>query len=282
MKKNTALISTIAAVAGGAFLYENYTIEVDKFVVFDRDIPKAFDGYKILQLSDFHNKNFGLGNKKLYKKIHKINPDIILMTGDMVSRSDKTLDRFYALAQEIGHKYQVYYTVGNHELDLSTEELSEMFAILRGYGIIILNNERAIITRDNESISIYGMWYSLPFYKNENGNYRKNIPFSIEEMDRILGEKTAKDYTVLLAHNPADFEIYAKWGADLTFSGHVHGGVIRLPVFGGVLSPGRRFFPKYYDGAYKIHGKRMLVSRGIGGIRMLNKPSLLVAILKSV
>ncbi len=267
--------------AAGFFLaYENYNIETEYFTIASQKIPKSFDGFKILHLSDFHNKNFGFKNKYLYNKIHELKPDIVLMTGDMVSREDRDFSPFYALAKEMAARYPVYYTVGNHELDLSDEELTEMFCRLRGYGVNILNNEKIILERGEDAIELYGMWFGLRFYKDENGSYRRHIEFDCDEMARLLGRKMSKNYAIMMAHNPMPFKIYADWGADLVFSGHVHGGVIRLGKLGGLLSPGRCFFPKYYGGEYSIGDKKMIVSRGIGGIRLFNRPNLVLVQLK--
>ena len=86
-------------------------------------------------------------------------------------------------------------------------------------------------------------------------------------------------YNILLAHNPLIFEEYAKYNVNLIFSGHVHGGMIRLPIIGAILSPERKFFPKYNNGIYRVKDKIMIVSRGLGhsrpGIRIKNKPELI-------
>lgn len=266
---------------GGFLLYENNGIEVDEYTVSSPDIPAGFDGFRILQLSDFHNKSFGFENRYLLHKIHQTHPDIILMTGDMVSREDITLDTFYRLCKALGKEYRVYYTVGNHELDLNSADLHEMFSRLKRYGIRILNNERVTLRRGGSALDLYGMWYDLRFYKDKRGNYRHPEKFDCDEMHRLLGRKRPDTYSILMAHNPLDFDVYAAWGADLTFSGHVHGGVVRLGRYGGLFSPGRRLFPKYYAGVYVQDGKKLLVSRGIGGPRLFNRPNLLVATLKS-
>lgn len=280
MKKNT-LIAAAAASAAGFVLYENYTLETERFVVSSPRIPGEFDGFRILQLSDFHCKSFGGKNQYLYRKIDEIAPDMIVMTGDMVSREAQSLDPFLRLCKYLGRRYSVYYTIGNHELDLSDRTLEAMFAALRGYGITILSNERAAISRGGASINLYGMWYSLHYYKNKYNNYRKHLKFDQAEMIRLMGNCDASRYSILLAHNPLDFEVYSHWGADLTFSGHIHGGVIRLGRYGGLLSPGRRLFPEYFAGEYQNKNGTLLVSRGLGGPRLLNRPHLLVATLKS-
>lgn len=97
-------------------------------------------------------------------------------------------------------------------------------------------------------------------------------------MDTALNKCNEKEYNILLAHNPLYFDIYAKHNVDLTLSGHVHGGMIRLPFIGGVLSPERKFFPKYNSGIYSINNKKLIVSRGMGhskpGIRIFNMPEI--------
>ena len=79
-----------------------------------------------------------------------------------------------------------------------------------------------------------------------------------------LGDKNEDRYTVLLAHNPDYFKKYSKWGADLTLSGHLHGGLVRFPLLGGMASPGVRFFPKYSGGVYRKNIRHLIVSRGLG------------------
>ena len=88
--------------------------------------------------------------------------------------------------------------------------------------------------------------------------------------------------TILLAHNPLLLDTYAAWGADLVLCGHVHGGLIRLPLAGGLLSPERKFFPKYDKGLYEKAGTKMYVSGGIGKPRFWNPPEINLLYLKSV
>lgn len=280
-KGSNKILAGALLAAAGFWVYENFNIETEEYPIVSRKIPKSFDGFRILQLSDFHNKKFGFENRYLYHKIMECDPDIIIMTGDMVSRENVVLTPFYDLCKTLAAEYPVYYTVGNHELDIDDDELHEMFFRLRKYGVHLLNNEKATLTRGGSEIDLYGMWYDLRYYKDDRGNYRHHLEFDLDEMLRLVGEKVSRNYTMLLAHNPMDFPVYAEWGADLTFSGHVHGGVVRLGRRGGLLSPGRRLFPQYFAGEYKIKNRRMLVSRGIGGPRLFNRPNLVVATLRS-
>lgn len=280
MKKGT-IIGLATAAAACAYI-ENFTIESENFDVYSNKIPADFEGYRVLQLSDFHSKDFGQGNRRLISAIDALHPDIILMTGDMVGRHDRSLAMFFRLCKSIGKRYPTYYTVGNHELDLADEVLQRMFAIIRSYGVHVLNNECLALTRETSTIELYGMWYGLRYYKNDNGNYRHPEQFNGAEMERLLGKKTSDTFAILMAHNPLDFPVYAAWGADLVFSGHIHGGVLRLPHFGGVFSPGRRLFPRYYAGVYRLEESELIVSRGLGGPRVfLNRPHLVLATLHS-
>lgn len=279
--KRNALAAGALLAAAGWIYYENYHIETEYLTISSSRIPEDFDGFRILQLSDFHCKSFGKDNRPLYRRIDQAQPDLIVMTGDMVSRVDAPVEQFLRLCGYVGRRYPSYYTVGNHELDLPPRQLQEMLAEVRGAGVTVLNNERAVISRGGSSIDLYGMSYDLKFYKDEGGSYRRPQPFTDEEQRKLIGVCDRRRYSVLLAHNPLHFPVYARWGADLTFSGHIHGGVVRLGKFGGLLSPGRRFFPQYQAGLYHMGEQTMLVSRGIGGPRLLNHPHLLTAVLQS-
>jgi predicted MPP superfamily phosphohydrolase len=255
----------------------HYTISSDK-------IPGPFNGFKILQLSDLHSKNFGTDNYKLIKKINNEKPDIIVMTGDMVSRNDTKYDTFINLAKQLCKSYDTYYIVGNHEQSISEDKLKALLDKLIEIGVRVLDNEKVTITKGRDSINLYGLWLDLRYYKDVNNNYSKGVALRTEQIETILGNINSNSYNVLLTHNPLYFDTYSKWGADLTFSGHVHGGMIRLPLIGGLLSPERKFFPKYDAGKYKVNGKELIVNRGLGigklGFRLFNRPEISVITLK--
>lgn len=277
--KSSLFIAGVTALS--AFLYfENFTIETEEYNVISNKIPSEFEGFRILQISDFHCKEFGSDNKLLIDKCIASNPDIVVLTGDMISRESKSLDTFFNLAKELSVRFPVYYTIGNHELDLTDDKLKMIFSRLKKMGVTVLNNEKEEITRRGASIYLYGMWYNLRFYKNTDGSYRTHDKFTLDEITTLIGNAPTNRYSVLLAHNPLEFSVYASWGADLVFSGHVHGGVIKLPHLGGLLSPGRHFFPKYFAGEYNRGNTKMIVSRGVGGFRLFNRPNLVVATLK--
>lgn len=245
----------------------------------------SFKGFKILQLSDLHNKSFGNNNNRLVKKIIGENPDIIVMTGDMVNAKDNDFEVFINLAEQISKSFDVYYIVGNHEQDLNEDKRKILMDKLSEIGIRVLDNEKVTISRGAESINLYGLWFNLRYYKDLKNEYTKDVFFGTKQIQSILGDLDTDSYNILLTHNPLYADTYSNWGADLTLSGHIHGGMIRIPFVGGLLSPEREFFPEYDAGKYQVNGKILIVNRGLGngdfGIRVFNPPEISVIMLSN-
>ena len=266
-------------------ILSNTLIQVSRYKVKSDKIPLAFNSFKIVQVSDLHSKNFGKSNSDLIKKIEKEKPDIVVMTGDMINTKDDNFDVFLDFAASISKRYDTYYIVGNHEQSLPKDKFSLLINRLGQAGTKVLDNNFIKIDKGNDSINLYGMWFNLRYYKDNNSNYAKDINFSEETMESILGSSNKNDYNILLTHNPLYFETYSNWGVDLTLSGHIHGGMIRVPFLGGLLSPERKFFPKYDSGKYELNNKVLIVNRGLGngdfGIRVLNNPDISVITLSN-
>lgn len=256
---------------GIRLFWDNNGLETTYLTVTDEEIPASFDQTTILHVSDLHNKNYG---NRLLEEVNRIHPDYIFMTGDMVSANDTDFTVFYQFASEVAKTYECYYVLGNHELDLTNEQRKAMYETLTNFGVTVLDNEMVTLTKGEDEIHIYGMWYNAKFYRRET--------FVEEQMKKLLGE-AKEGYNLLLTHNPDDFEVYADWGADLTFSGHVHGGMIRLPFVGGLISPTRTLFPPYDAGMYTYQDSHLIVSRGLSrgtiGFRLFNPPELVVVTL---
>lgn len=255
---------------------DNNVIEVSNYEVSFENLPKEFDGIVILHISDLHSKKFGRDNAQLYSKIKEINPDYIMLTGDMVNASDTNFDVFYDLAQEIGSEYETYFIVGNHELALSNKDYNAIVKTITDFGIKILDNETTTLTKNGQTINLHGMWFNSKYYFSDD--------FNIDTMENIMGTDNG-GFDILLTHNPKYIDVYADWGAEITLTGHVHGGMVRLPILGGIFSPERTLFPKYDEGIYATDSNYMLVSRGLGrgmtGFRLFNKPELSVIVLKT-
>lgn len=243
--------------------------------------PKIKKRVKFVLLADLHNRKYGPHNEKLLAAIEAERPDFILSAGDlMTSVPEQSMEPAEELVRSLAKRYPIYYANGNHEYRIyhDPEKFGPMGeeyrGVLKACGVRLLENESVLLPA--EGIRIYGLDLPMRFYRKLG----RRSPGK-EELDGMLGTAGGGEYRILLAHNPAWFEAYAAWGADLTLSGHVHGGIMRLPWLGGVLSTSLTLFPKYDGGEFELGEKRMIVSRGLGShtipIRIFN-PAELVAV----
>ncbi len=251
---------------------------VSKYTYNDNRIKKKF---RAVILADLHNKKYGKDNIKLLSQIDALSPDMILIAGDMINgHVGEPVDDTVAFLAELAKKYPVYYGNGNHEmrLDLYREKYGDIYddfcKAVKEAGIHLLVNER--ITLDEYGVTIIGSEINKKHYKRMG-----IVPMEEGELLNELGKPETESCNILLAHNPDFFEDYVSYGAELVFSGHVHGGIARIPfVKKGILSPNAHFFPKYYQGEYKKNNTTMIVSRGLGShtipIRLFNPGDLVV------
>lgn len=232
-------------------------------------------------LTDLHNNRFGKENEQLLAAIEKEAPDFVVCAGDMlVAKPHASMDTAIDFMKKLSKKYPIYYGNGNHEyrLRIYPKQYGDMYErykkVLDDCGIYHLENESRMFSIGGRKINICGLEIDRRYYKRF-----KKTPMETSYIADEVGRKP-KEYTILIAHNPVYFEQYAGWGADLTLAGHLHGGVVRLPRLGGVISPQISLFPKYSGGYYRIDGKGMLVSRGLGQhslpIRIFNRAELVV------
>lgn len=276
MKKKTIIITSVIAMLLLAFgiwmAWGNVAVTVTEFTVESADLPDSFSGFRICQVSDLHNAEFGKDNVRLIDALKNAEPDIIVLTGDLVDRSRTDVAVAVSFAEQAVSIAPTYYISGNHEAALPAAEYAEMKARLASVGVILLENESVIIEREGEFIRLIGL---------DDQNFGR-IP-SNAELTLLMGEK--EEFSLLLAHRPRDFAQYATCGFDLVFSGHLHGGQFRLPFLGGVYAPSYGFFPEYDGGMYERDGSVMIVSRGLGNssfpIRFNNPPELVVVELVS-
>lgn len=244
----------------------------------------------IVMLADLHNHEFGENNEILLGEIEKISPDFVCLAGDMlIGHSKIPYEIGQNVVMELAKKYHVFYGLGNHEarmrqdMEIYGTLYEDYMRPIKEQGVKVLVNESTEYTVGKNQFRIYG--YDLPpkYFKKFN-----RYVFEERQVEEVLGscEETDESYSILLAHNPVYFKQYAAWGADLTLSGHLHGGIIRLPIIGGVITPQAKLFPRYSAGKYKIGDKQMIVSRGLGThtipIRFNNKPELSVIHLSPV
>lgn len=282
MNHRTSMLAASAAF-GAVFpkIYKGMsTPEISHYKICSSYVPNSFDNFKIIHLSDLHNKVFGDNNDPLLRLIANENPDLIVMTGDMISHSAPNTEQFLTLVKKLRELCPVYYVNGNHELsDLDETKFKRVKNVLAEYGAVCLDNSETDIFIGEEHIHLCGLCYSAEYYRGVREYKRGWKAFMLTDMIDYLGVKQPDEYTILLAHNPLDFDVHAEWGADLSFSGHIHGGFIRLPIVKGLVSPERKLFPKYKEGVYKIGDSSLVVSRGLGNIRINNPPEIVSVVL---
>ena len=226
---------------------------------------------RIVQISDLHKRRFGAGQKRLLRKVAACKPEYIVITGDLVSRTVSDFTETEQLLRELCTIAPVIVSEGNHEADLSAVKYAALRAAVRRSGARYLKNE--MIRLGN--ICIAGLALSSEYYRGGGRfGFRGKKACTHKTMRLLFG--ACPERTLLLAHNPLCFSVYAEWGAALTLSGHVHGGAVRLPILGGLLSPERKFFPKYDKGKYRIHESELIVSGGLGKLRLFNPPEISV------
>ena len=259
--------------------FENIHLTKKEYTIVSDQLPSGMVGTRFVMLSDLHNNQFGKNNEALIKAIKQVQPEFILVAGDMlVSNEHQNYEVAYNLLADLVKSYPIYYAYGNHEQRLQKRESFSLYEKqLKDLGVIILDNETTKVERNGSHMDITGVSIDL--------NYFKKFPRPVMEVQYLkdtIGEKKA--FTILIAHNPDYFDQYAQWGADLVLSGHIHGGMVRLPFLGGVVSPQFRLFPKYDSGYFKEvteqNVSQMIISRGLGihtiKIRVFNRPELVV------
>ncbi len=245
--------------------YENRKLTVNEYHIKDSKCPKAFDGFQIVQLSDLHNAVFGESNQKLFDVIKHQNPDMIVITGDMIIGKPNT-DVMMAVdfVNTLCDIAPVYYSMGNHELRVSLYEdtygdMWKQFMERISTKVHLLFDGSCSVSRNGASIQLYGLNLTPELYKR-----LIKTPMPEDYLTSLFGICNHDKYHIFLAHNPDYFEDYAAWGANLTFAGHVHGGMIRIPWLGGALSPMIHFFPRYDKGMFRHNNKYMILSGGLG------------------
>ena len=232
-------------------------------------------------LSDLHDNTFGEKNEKLLKEIKRIHPDAVLIGGDtMVTKPGRAdLSRTKELLQGISRlSCPVFYANGNHEQRMQRDRgvygsmYDEFRKLLEEYQVNYLQN-KTVQWRDD--IAVSGVDIAWKYYQDFHPD--SMVP---SYLARRLGKAESERFQILLAHSPLFFDAYAGWGADLSLAGHFHGGTIRLPGLGGVMTPQFQFFHPFCGGVFEQNGRWMLVSRGLGthsiNIRIGNRPQLAV------
>lgn len=232
-------------------------------------LPDTFNGFRIAQVSDLHNRCF---RGALGKSAAAAKPDVIVITGDMI-HTDGDCVHALAAAAELVSVAPTYYVNGNHESVLAC--YGDFTEKLRETGIKILNSEVEYIVRGEEKIALIGMSDPTFFTAPEGGVKKDAFKQTLKDITQNLGENMFK---VALSHRPELFPFYVSLGIDLTLTGHAHGGQVRFPFLGALYAPNQGLFPRYADGMKNSGEKYVVISRGLGKSnpvpRIFNAPEL--------
>lgn len=255
-------------------VWGNTALMTNAVAISSSRIPTAFSGFRIAQVSDLHNAEFGKNNAELLKQLSESKPDIIVITGDLIDAQHTDVEIALCFARESVKIAPTYYVTGNHEA--ASSQYDDLKSGLEAAGVIVLEDETVYIEQGGETISLLGL-ADTDF--TIRGDMFGEVPAMVSTKLRNLVEDESR-YTILLSHRPELFETYVDGGIDLVFSGHAHGGQFRLPFIGGLVAPNQGLFPQYDAGLYTDGGTSMVVSRGIGNsiipFRFNNRPEIVL------
>lgn len=259
-------------------LYDTNRFVIREHTFQDKRIKKKV---RAVMLADLHNKEFGKNNEHLLEAIRLAKPDLILIAGDILTaKPGAKPDVAIHFIKELARDYPIYYGNGNHEhrLKLYPEKYGDMGK--RYEEALEAQNVQPMVNSHVElkewGITVFGSEIDRFYYRRFKVQHMEP-----DYLESILGQPVKDTYNILLAHNPDYFPQYVSWGADLVCSGHVHGGMVRIPFVGkGVVSPNVKLFPKYDGGKFTKENTTMLLSRGLGThtipVRLFNPGELLI------
>ena len=261
------LLLILALLFGGALADSNLRLVTTEYEIVSAELPAAFDGFRIVQLSDLHGAVYGKDNSRLLAAVRAAEPDLIALTGDLADKHTD-LSELEPLLTALTELAPTYYVSGNHEwADKRLDALRPMLARCK---VRYLRNESLLFERGGASIVLLGV--EDPFG-----------PADMPKPDRVA-DAAPDGFRVMLGHRNDFADKYPDLAVDLLLCGHAHGGIWRLPGVGGLLDHGWKLFPKDVDGVIESGRMRVVVSRGMGnsgGVpRLFNNPELVVAVLK--
>lgn len=275
-KKRLILIGVvlICIFLGVWTIWGNKAVIMSEFSVSSPRLPSSFSGYRIAHVSDLHNTEFGEGNTTLLQMLSECQPDIIVITGDLIDAQHTNMEVAIDFAKGATQIAPTYYVTGNHEA--SSSDYAILKDRLEAVGTVILEDEAIYLERNGETITLLGL--AAPDFTIKGGLFGE-VPAMVSTKLKGMYEQESV-YSILLSHRPELFETYAACGVDLVLSGHAHGGQFRLPFIGGLIAPDQGLFPRYDAGLFTEGNTNMIVSRGLGNsvipIRFNNRPEVIL------
>ncbi|MDD4768288.1 MAG: metallophosphoesterase [Eubacteriales bacterium] len=254
--------------------WQNNGLVITEYAYWDAKVSSELEGFRILQISDLHSKNF---RGRLIEKIEEQKPDIIVITGDLIDSYDRDIDTASKLITAILPIAPVYFVPGNHESN-NSKLYAELVAFLASSGVTVLEDSSCKIRE--KGLNIIGM--ADPAFMDAVFYDEGMIMTAMKQAADTNVEEHM--FNLLLAHRPEYFDLYSQSNVDLVFCGHAHGGQVRIPFVGGLVAPGQGLFPEYTSGIHKKNDTSMVISRGLGNsilpLRIFNRPEIVVVTLR--
>lgn len=278
MLKCLIIFICLVALSVVFFTWQNNGLVITKYEYTNPKLPAAFNNFTIAHVSDLHNKDF---HGKLIDKIKQQNPEMIVITGDLIDRRSTNIEIAEKFIQAVVKIAPTYYVSGNHE------QLSDVYNTLKRklqvLNVNVMDNAYEVINKNGSRIGLLGVADPAVQQSEESYLWDNSTSYVEAELKDLLDDIDTS-FNILLSHRPELFNLYRDLQADLVFSGHAHGGQIRMPFIGGLAAPNQGLFPKYTAGVYSSGATSMVVSRGLGNsifpLRVFNRPELVVVTLK--
>ena len=264
MKMKIIIFILLLIILAIYFFVEIKCFKINRVVLTSK---KTAEDINIVQITDFHDNKY-INNEKLIEEVGKINPDFIFLTGDIIDAKTDDIIPTLSLVEGLANiTNRIYFVWGNHECRNKKGE--EFVKSLENIGVNVLDNGNVRVEINNDEVNICG----VGFYMNR------------DDYENALQGIDEENYTILLSHSPNRPLYYSCGMEDLILAGHTHGGQVRLPIIGAVISPGEGFFPKYDKGLFELENKFLYIDSGLGNsvfpIRFLNRVQISNIIIKS-
>lgn len=236
--------------------------------------PRITGNFKVVHLTDLHNYQFGIKNHRLVEKVREENPDLIFLTGDMLNEDETRTGICINLVEQLVEIAPVYASLGNHEIGyMNREGNNNLISEIEQTGAVVLNAQYIDTEVNGVPVRIGGV-YGYVLAPDQAKGDEQEFMEEFQDTDR---------FKILLSHIPEGLLLWKSmeyWNVDLVFSGHVHGGQVRLPFIGGLYDPEEGYFPTYTKGMFECGNGTMILSAGLGSsrgkLRINNFPEMVV------
>ena len=251
---------------------DNTTLQLTTYQISNEKIPAEFNGFRIAQIADLHNAEFGENNSNLVSLLEESKPDIIVLTGDQLDARNKDTEVVLNFVRQAVQIAPCYLVSGNHEG--SIPGMREFHNELEAVGVTVLEDEVTELFYNGAVIDLIGLQDATMNKRYYTHGAKVSLEMALQELDRDTDR-----FSILLAHRPEYLYVYERNDVDLALCGHNHGGQIRINGR-GLIGPGKELFPEYDAGVYTLKDATMVLSRGLGNSvfpwRVNNPPELVI------